>query len=96
MPIAYLQREAGAKVWTRTTCITSNAECACCYGSNTRSKWLEGTAVELWQELSKSGTRQEWYITSDYILGEDDTTKRVHISQRGVKFVPVPPPETES
>ena len=86
----------GAKVQAGFTSITSNAKCAHHYGSRTQSKWLEVTVVESKHELSKSGTHQDWYIAADYILGEDFATKRVHIIQRKVKFVLMPPSSTDA
>ena len=79
----------------RTTSITSNTECAHRYGSITQSKWIEGTIVELKHELSKSVNCHYWYITNYYILGDDSSTKRFHISQRNEKIVPMPPPTPE-
>ena len=94
-PTIYPQREVGAKFQARPAYIASNTECARRHGSSTQLKWLEGTVVEPKQELRKSGTHQEWYITADYILGEDGTTTRVHISQRNVNISPMPPPPPE-
>ena len=49
-------------------------------------------------ELSKIGTRKEWYITANYVPGDDGTARRVNLSQRKIKNVtiPLPYPDPES
>ena len=59
MPITYTQRYAEEKVWARETSISSNKKFAHNYGINSRSKYFEGTIVELKQELIRSGYYQE-------------------------------------
>ena len=92
MTITYLQRKTREKVLSRATYIISNTECCPHYGSSTRLKKSKGTIAEVKLELSNSGNLQDWYITADYILGEDGATKKVHIIQSNVKFVPIPIP----
>ena len=86
MTITYIQREVLEKVWVRATSITSNFECAHCYGIITP---LKVTIVDSKHGLINSGKFQEWYITDDYILGKDGATKNIHSIQRKVKFVPM-------
>ena len=43
------------------------------------------------RELIKSGNFRECYTTSDYVLVDDGTIKRVNISYRNIKYVPMPP-----
>ena len=92
IPTTYIKSGIGEKVWARATSITSNAECARHYGISTQFNWLEGTVVDAENELIKSGTLREWYITYDYIIEEDGITKRVHLINRNVKYVPMLPP----
>ena len=92
VPITYTQRVVGEKYQERATSITSNSECAHHYGIRNQSKWTECTNVDSKQGLSTSGAHQEWYITSDYILGADCVTKMVNLILRDVKIPLTPPP----
>ena len=98
MPITFIQREAGETFQVRSTSITSNSKFVHCYGSGTRSKWLNVTVVGVKQELNNGGIHQKRYITAEYILGEDGSSKRFHLIQRNVKFAPMspPPPKPQS
>ena len=98
MPIMYPQQEKGAKVRVKATSVTSNSECARCYGRNMQSKFLAITVVSVVGELSNIFTHQNCYITDNYVLGEYGTIKRVNLSQRKTTHIimPLPPPEPES
>ena len=74
----------GAIVVAKAHNVTSEAECARCYGSKRTEKMLEGTVVAIKTKKNPPINRLQTFILADYNLG-GGSIKRKSINLQSVK-----------
>ena len=75
-----LRNVVGSVVTCKATHITNLAECSRRYGSNAKTKILEGTVAELIVDRSNATSCAQTYVVGDWELGNGRTKRvKVHI-----------------
>jgi hypothetical protein len=90
MPLTDNKRVIGGKVHAFACHVTSEAECSRQYGSNKKTKLVNGAVVSVEKRRTATG-RANWFIEADYQLGADAASmKRKSLNVRSVRSGPVP------
>ena len=89
------RKVVGAIVTCKATLVTNIQECSRRYGSNAKSKILEGVVLEVINERNAYTFRSQTYINGDWNLGNGRTKRAsVHIRHVQAKDINTPAPAT--
>jgi Transposase IS4 len=87
-----LRKVIGSIVTCKATQVTSLQECLRRYGSNAKTKLLDGTVLEVIVDRTNPTNRAQTYLQCDWVLGNDRTKReKVHIRFTLLKEVVAPP-----
>ena len=84
------RRVVGGKVEAKALHVTSDAEFACRYGNQKRTKMIPGIGVDAEAEQKPHNKRVTWFVTADYDCSAD-VMKRKRLNTRSVKAAPQAP-----